>query len=135
MKLESQLCFALYAASNAIDQMYRPLLERHGLTYTQYIVLMALAEKDNVSITALADRIGVSKATMTPILRRLEAKKLLSRRIDGENERQKNIVLKPEGRALLLDSCHVTDTVFGGTNLSERQADDLIRLCKRITGR
>ncbi len=133
MKLEAQLCFAIHSASNAIDQMYRPLLEAYDLTYTQYIVLMALAERDDVSITELADRLGVSKATMTPLLRRLEDKKLLTRQIEDGNERQKRIKITPEGRAAFSDSCHVTDKVFSKTKLSPDQAGDLIALCKEIT--
>ncbi|MEP3603321.1 MAG: MarR family transcriptional regulator [Stappiaceae bacterium] len=135
LTLDSQLCFALYAASNTIDQYYRPLLEAHDLTYAQYIVLMALAEEDQVSITALATRLGLSRATMTPLLRRLEAKKLLWRRIKEGNERRKSITLTPEGRALWSESCRVTDHVFSQTKLSMEQATDLIAPCKIITRR
>ena len=133
LTLDSQLCFALYSASNTIDHYYRPLLEAHNLTYAQYIVLMALAEKDNVSITALANRLGLSKATMTPLLRRLEAKNLLRREMEDDDERQKFIRITPEGRTLWIESCHVTDKVFEKSNLTMADANTLISLCKRIT--
>ena len=135
MTLDAQLCFAVYSASNAIDQMYRPLLEKYGLTYTQYIVLMTLAEEDNVSISVLAGRIGVSGATMTPLLRRLEDKNLLMRRTEAGNERRKNVVITPAGRALFEESCVVTETVFCATGLSQKQAGELIRLCRLVTAR
>jgi len=133
MTLDSQLCFALYSASNVIDHYYRPLLEAHGLTYTQYIVLMALVENDNVPITDLANRLGLSKATMTPLLRRLEAKTLIQRVMAENDERQKFIKITPEGRALWNDSCHATDKVFEKSNLTNSEAQTLISLCKRIT--
>ncbi|WP_226803897.1 MarR family winged helix-turn-helix transcriptional regulator [Amylibacter sp. SFDW26] len=133
LKLDSQLCFALHSASNKIDQMYRPLLATHGLTYAQYIVLMSLSEKDNVPITVLAKKLGVSKATMTPLLRRLEAKNLVTRKIESTNERQKQVKLTQEGLALLSESCDATDKVFEDTGLTKAQADGLIALCKVIT--
>ncbi|KAB7616373.1 MarR family transcriptional regulator [Amylibacter sp. SFDW26] len=113
--------------------MYRPLLATHGLTYAQYIVLMSLSEKDNVPITVLAKKLGVSKATMTPLLRRLEAKNLVTRKIESTNERQKQVKLTQEGLALLSESCDATDKVFEDTGLTKAQADGLIALCKVIT--
>ncbi len=131
--LEAQLCFALYSASNTIDQYYRPLLEAHDLTYAQYIVLMALAEKDNVSITSLANRLGLSKATMTPLLRRLEGRDLLRREMVEGDERQKFIQITLAGRALFEKSCGVTEKVFEKSKLTPEQANTLVALCKRIT--
>ena len=131
--LDSQLCFALYSASNVIDHYYRPLLEAHGLTYTQYIVLMALAEKDNVPITELANRLGLSKATMTPLLKRLEARSLIQRIAALDDERQKFIKITAEGRALWTESCHATEKVFEKSGLTLTEAHTLISLCKRIT--
>ena len=64
--LDTQLCFALYSASNQLTSIYRKLLEPLDLTYTQFIVLMALWEKDDISISELADKAGLGKATMTP---------------------------------------------------------------------
>ena len=77
-QLNEQLCFALYSASNHLTSIYRPLLESLGLTYSQFIVLMALWEKDNISISQLAKNTKLSKATMTPLLKRLEQKELVA---------------------------------------------------------
>ena len=132
LKLGRQLCFAVHAAANTIDDLYRPLLAEHGLTYAQYIALMALAEEDGVSITHLANRLGVAKATMTPMLKRLEEKNLITRRMVRNNERQKSVTITNEGRALLSTSCQATELVFSRTGLTQAQADELIALCKMV---
>ncbi len=131
--LDQQLCFAVHAASNRISDLYRPLLAEHGLTYAQYTTLMALAEEDGVSITHLATRLGVAKATMTPLLRKLEEKALITRKMDDESERQKSIRITEAGRELLSQSCHATEIVFATTGLTEKQANDLIALCKKVS--
>lgn len=131
--LDLQLCFAVHSASNRISDLYRPLLAEHGLTYAQYTTLMALAEEDGVSITHLAKRLGVANATMTPLLRKLEDKSLVTREMDGESERQKSITITDAGRGLLARSCRATELVFARTGLTQKQADELIALCKKIS--
>lgn len=131
-RLDSQLCFALYSASNHLTSIYRPLLEPLDLTYTQFIVLMALWEQDEVSISQLAKTAGLSKATMTPLLKRLEQKELISRELLEGNERQKNIALTPKGKALGKKSKAVTDKAFCATGLSKQEADTLIALSKKL---
>ena len=131
--LDRQLCFAVHAASNRISDLYRPLLATHGLTYAQYTTLMALAEEDGVSITHLAARLGVAKATMTPLLRKLEEKALVTRRMDTGSERQKSIKITDAGRALLGRSCEATEIVFARTGLTRKQAEELIALCKKVS--
>ncbi|MEL6520868.1 MAG: MarR family transcriptional regulator [Pseudomonadota bacterium] len=131
--LDLQLCFAVHAASNRISDLYRPLLAKHGLTYAQYTTLMALAEEDGMSITLLAKRLGVAKATMTPLLRKLEEKSLITRNMDDGSERQKSVKITEAGGALLGQSCEATEIVFVRTGLTQKQADDLIALCKKIS--
>lgn len=131
-RLDSQLCFALYSASSHLTSIYRPLLEPLDLTYTQFIVLMALWEEDEVSISQLAERAHLSKATMTPLLKRLEQKELISREMLEGNERQKNIVLTDSGRALSKKSKAITDNAFCATGLSKQEADTLIELSKKL---
>jgi DNA-binding MarR family transcriptional regulator len=132
-KLDSQLCFALYSASSHLSSIYRPLLEPLDLTYTQFIVLMALWEEDGISISQLAKRVNLSKATMTPLLKRLEQKQLIQRQILSDNERQKNILLTENGKNLSLKSKEVTENAFCATGLTKKQASDLIMLCSLIT--
>ncbi len=131
-QLNEQLCFALYSASNHLTSIYRPLLEPLGLTYTQFIVLMALWEKDNISISELAKRTKLSKATMTPLLKRLEQKELIERQMLAGNERQKNIALTVSGRELSKKSLKITEQAFCMSKLSKEQAQTVIDICQQL---
>lgn len=128
-QLDSQLCFALYSASNHVTSLYRPLLDAHDLTYPQFVVLMALWEEDNISISDLAKKSGLGKATMTPLLKRLEHKAFIQRKVNPNSERQKVITLTEAGRALSEQSGEITQQVFCATGLSEQQAKSMISLC------
>ena len=132
-QLNEQLCFALYSASNSLTKIYRTLLEPYGLTYPQFVVLMALWQEDNVSITQLAKKTGLSKATMTPLLRRLEQKGLIERQRLENNERQKNIALTEKGHALSGESGAITEQVFCSTNLTLEEAQSIIAACHQIS--
>ena len=132
-QLDEQLCFALYSASNSLTRIYRALLEPHGLTYPQFVVLMALWQKDNVSITQLAQKTGLAKATMTPLLKRLEVKGLIERQRLADNDRQKNIVLTKSGRELAQQSGEITDQVFCATTLTQEEAQSMIAACHQIS--
>ena len=134
-KLDKQLCFALYSASSQLTSIYRSLLEPLGLTYTQFIVLMALWEQDNISISELAIKAGLGKATMTPLLKRLEKKELIHRKILPDNERQKVITLTESGRQLSQHSMEITEQAFCATGLSKQQANDMIKHCQDIVTR
>lgn len=131
-KLDSELCFALYSASNYLTSIYRPLLEEYDLTYPQFVVLMALWEADDISISQLAKKSGLGKATMTPLLKRLEQKLLIQRTICPDNERQKSITLTRIGRDLSKHSSDITKKVFCTTGLSEQQAHEMIAMCHQI---
>ena len=134
-KLDSQLCFALYSASSHVSGIYRTVLKPLDITYTQFMVLMALWEQENVSISWLAKRTGLTNATMTPLLKRLEQKKLVVRKISSDNERQKNILLTKAGSKLSMKSAEITEEAFCATGLTRQQASDLIDLCKKISNR
>lgn len=131
-RLDSQLCFALYSASSHLTAIYRPLLDPLGLTYTQFMVLMALWEKDDISITQVARRAGLSKATMTPLMKRLEEKQLIERQIQEGNERQKNVVLTLAGRKLSEQSGDITRRAFCASGLSEDEAELMITLSNKM---
>ncbi|WP_425082627.1 MarR family winged helix-turn-helix transcriptional regulator [Ruegeria arenilitoris] len=135
VRLDNQLCFAVYAASHKIEQLYQILLKAQGLTYTQYLVLMALSEEDGVSISTLAKRLDVSGATMTPLLRRLEEKDLLRRETRDGNERQKIVTLTETGRSIWIKSCGISSEVFSQIGLTQHEADDIIRICKKIASK
>ena len=100
LRLDRQLCFALYSASRAITRAYAPLLEPLGLTYPQYITLLVLWEEDGISVKHLGKRLGLDSATLTPMLKRLEHQGSILRRRDPDDERVVRIGLTRSGRAL-----------------------------------
>ncbi|MDL2357848.1 MAG: MarR family transcriptional regulator [Pseudomonadota bacterium] len=100
LSLDNQFCFALYSASHAVTKTYKPLLERLGLTYPQYLVMLVLWEQDAILVKDIGARLFLDSGTLTPLLKRLEANRLLERRRDPHDERQVRISLTPAGRAL-----------------------------------
>ncbi|MDF2837813.1 MAG: transcriptional regulator, MarR family [Paenibacillus sp.] len=100
MKLENQICFAIYASSREITKLYRPLLQEIGLTYTQYVTMLALWEKDNVTVSELGNRLYLDSGTLTPLLKKLEAAGLVQRTRDKNDERSVLVTVTAEGEAL-----------------------------------
>lgn len=98
--LDDQLCFALYAASNAMTRIYRELLEPLGLTYPQYLAMLVLWEQAPLNVKALGDRLQLDSGTLTPMLKRMEQAGLVSRRRDPADERQLEITLTEAGQAM-----------------------------------
>lgn len=98
--LDNQLCFALYSASLAMTKLYKPLLDTLGLTYPQYLVMLALWERDGLTVSELGERLFLDSGTLTPLLKRLEAAGLLVRLRDVQDERRVRITLTGQGRAL-----------------------------------
>ncbi len=96
----TQLCFAVYAAAQAFNATYKPLLEPLGLTYPQYLAMLVLWEKDGLTVSAIGERLGLDSGTLTPLLKRLESAALVSRARDPADERQVRIALTPAGRSL-----------------------------------
>jgi DNA-binding MarR family transcriptional regulator len=100
LRLDNQLCFALYSASLAMTKLYKPLLAELGLTYPQYLVLMVLWEQDGQAVSELGARLALDSGTLTPLLKRMEAAGLLNRARALEDERRVVITLTPAGRKL-----------------------------------
>lgn len=98
--LSQFICFAVYSANLAFGRAYKPLLDKLGLTYTQYITLVALADEDDVTVSALGEKLFLESNTLTPILKKLELLGYLQRRRDPADERQVRLSLLPAGRAL-----------------------------------
>jgi DNA-binding MarR family transcriptional regulator len=99
-RLDQQLCFALYSASGLMTKVYRPLLEPLGLTYPQYLVMLALWEHAPSTIGALGEALGLDSATLTPLLKRMEAGGLVTRRRDAADERRVFVEPTAKGQAL-----------------------------------
>ncbi|TCL69611.1 MarR family transcriptional regulator [Rhizobium sp. BK251] len=100
-KLSNFLCFAIYSANLAFGRAYKPILDELGLTYTQYIAMVALAEQDDQTVGALGEKLFLESNTLTPILKKLESTGYVRRRRDPADERQVRVSLTPVGRRLL----------------------------------
>ncbi len=98
--LDNQLCFRLYTASRLLTQAYHPLLSQHGLTYPQYLVLMVLWEKDAQPVNDIAKRLKLETNTVTPLLKRMEAEGLVSRKRGSTDARQTIVSLTKKGIGL-----------------------------------
>ena len=102
-KLSNFLCFAVYSTNLAFGRAYKPILDALGLTYTQYIALVALSEEDDQTFSMLGEKLFLESNTLTPILKKLESTGYLTRHRDPADERQVRVSLTPAGRNLLLD--------------------------------
>nr|WP_246571361.1 MarR family transcriptional regulator [Bradyrhizobium liaoningense] len=95
------LCFAIYSANLAFGRAYKPLLDKVGLTYTQYIALVALSDEDEQTVSTLGEKLFLESNTLTPILKKLEQMGLIKRHRDPADERQVRLSLTPAGRKLI----------------------------------
>jgi MarR family transcriptional regulator, organic hydroperoxide resistance regulator len=123
--LDQQLCFTLYAASMAVTRMYKPMLDRMGITYPQYLVLAALGERDGLSVGAIADRLALESSTVTPPLKRMEHAGLVERRRSKEDERQVNVFMTTDGRKLLEESRCLGDTLVERSKMTAEDVQGL----------
>ena len=131
-KLNEQVCYALYSTSRAITQAYKGLLELLNLTYPQYVVMMALWDKEAVMISEIADTTGLSNATLSPLLKRLESNGFIERRSTDKDERQKQLVLTQSGKALGKKAKKASEIALCATGLSDKEAAKLMSLCESI---
>ncbi len=128
LRLDNQVCFAVYAASRAMTLAYRPLLERLGLTYPQYLVMLVLWEKDGITVGDLGGRLYLDSGTLTPLLKRLEQAGLVSRARRRGDQRQVEIGLTRAGRALKEKASSVPGDILckadgAGVDLRELRSD------------
>lgn len=127
--LDNQLCFALYSSSHLLTKAYKPLLKELGLTYPQYLAMLALWEEDGVTVGALGERLYLDSGTLTPLLKRLETAKLLKRERSGEDERQVFIHLTDKGRALKRAAASIPARAASATGMGMM---DLIKLRDKL---
>lgn len=115
VSLDDQLCYAVYSAGMAIQRLYKPLLDRLGLTYPQYLVLNVLWSEDGQTVGGIAERLALESSTLTPLVKRLEAAGLVRRSRNPENERQVLVSLTDKGRALRPDAGCLGDALLTGS--------------------
>ena len=119
--LDNQLCFALYSASLAMTKLYKPLLDALELTYPQYLALLALWERDDITVSELGERLNLDSGTLTPLLKRMEVAGLLLRQRSQEDERRVHVLLTDAGRAMQDRAAHIPGCVLrcSGLGLEE----------------
>lgn len=132
LRLDLQLCFALYASSNLLTRLYRPLLDPLGITYPQYLALMALWEASPQTVGALGRRLRLDSGTLTPLFKRLEKAGLVVRRRDPEDERRVLIDLTEAGRALHDKAMDIPLAVFCQLPVSADEVAALRGLLTRL---
>ncbi|MEF9605391.1 MarR family transcriptional regulator [Paracoccus sp. PXZ] len=125
LQLDSQLCFPLYAATNLLQRLYRPLLEPLGLTYSQYLVMLVLWQRSPVPIGGLCERLHLDIGTLSPLLKRMERADLITRRRDVTDERRVLIDPTARGRALRDRAVPIPAEIASRTGMSTAEADDL----------
>ena len=127
--LDDQLCYAVYSAGIAINRAYRPLLDDLGITYPQYLVLLALWEQDGQTIGAIAERLALESSTITPLVKRLEAGGLLARARNPIDERQVFVRLTGAGRDMQERSTCLAERLLEKSKLS---VADIQRLNEQV---
>ncbi|WP_347220990.1 MarR family winged helix-turn-helix transcriptional regulator [Mycolicibacterium poriferae] len=133
LRLEDQLCFALYSASRAVSSAYRPLLDELNLTYPQYLVLLVLWEDDACTIGQLGDRLHLDSGTLSPLIKRLEAAGLVRRQRSNADERRVDVTLTAEGRALEDRAACIPERLLGSTDADPAQLAALREALTLIT--
>lgn len=128
--LDSQMCFALYSASLTMTKVYKPLLQKFGLTYPQYLVMLVLWEHDERSVSELGERLFLDSGTLTPLLKRLEALTFVTRARDITDERRVIVALTAAGKRLQKQSLAIPQHVSCATGCS---MPELIALTKQLS--
>jgi DNA-binding MarR family transcriptional regulator len=117
LKLDRQICFPIYAASNLLTRLYRPLLDEIGLTYPQYLVMLVLWETPSRTVGELGAALHLDSGTLTPLLKRLEANGLVDRMRDPDDERRVIVTLTPDGKALKKKAASVPEALMERSGL------------------
>ena len=125
LKLDNQLCFAVYTCSKEIIRLYRPFLDKLGITYTHYITLLVLWETDPIPFKKLCNHLYLDSGTMTPVLKSMEKKGLLTRSRMENDERQISISLTQLGRELKEQAATIPLQMLCRTQLSPEEANTL----------
>jgi MarR family transcriptional regulator, organic hydroperoxide resistance regulator len=136
LRLDNQICFAVYSTAHAFNRVYKPLLDRLGLTYPQYLVMLALWERDDVPVKDLGERLFLDSGTLTPLLKRLEASGMIKRTRSTDDERQVLIALTPHGQALRDKAKAVPQSILAASDCSVAELlaikDEIVALRDRL---
>ncbi|WP_299011069.1 MarR family transcriptional regulator [uncultured Caulobacter sp.] len=132
LRLDNQLCFALYGAANRMTRLYRPILDALGLTYPQYLAMLVLWEQSPRTVGALGDALDLDSSTLTPLLKRLEAGGLVERHRDPDDERRVIVALTEKGQALREQAASVPEKLFCALNMPMAELTTLRERLKTV---
>lgn len=134
LKLENQLCFPLYACAKEVVRRYKPFLDQIDLTYTQYIVMMVLWEKKEMNVKTLGASLYLDSGTLTPLLKRLESKGLITRERSHQDERALNVAITEKGAQLREAAMDVPEKIKSCMQLEEEELRVLYKLLYKTLG-
>ncbi|MBQ6735853.1 MAG: MarR family transcriptional regulator [Lachnospiraceae bacterium] len=134
LKLSSQLCFPVYACAKEITRAYKPMLDHYDLTYTQYITLMVLWEQGQMNVKKLGDALLLDSGTLTPVLKKLEAKGYITRTRAEHDERNLLVEITDAGEHLREEMLAVPEQMGACMNLPQEEIDTLYRLLYKLLG-
>lgn len=135
IKLDNQICFSLYALSREIIKLYKPLLDRHNLTYTQYIAMLVMWEEEKIIFKELGKRLHLDSGTLTPVVKKLESMELVTKYRNKEDDRLVTVELTEKGKSLKEEVLDVPEKMYqicGGNDLNllslKNQLDSLLQI-------
>ena len=134
LRLENQLCFPLYAAARETIKVYKPFLDELDLTYTQYIAMLLLWEHNTLTVKGMGDRLFLDSGTLTPLLKKLEAKGLITRTRSTMDERNLNVTITEQGAALREKAEHIPVDIGRANPLSREETVTLYHLLYKLLG-
>jgi len=133
LRLDDQLCFALHAASRAMTAAYAPVLEKLELTYPQYLTMLVLWEEDGLRVSRIGERLQLDSATLTPLLKRLEARELIERRRSKTDERVVEVFLTAAGKRMKRQAAEIPRCMLDKFGLSIAELVQLRGQVKELT--
>lgn len=132
LKIENQLCFPLYAAAKEVVRKYKPFLDEIDLTYTQYITMMILWDKKEINVKCLGECLYLDSGTLTPLLKKLEAKGYIKRERSADDERNLIVSITEKGEELKQKASEVPIKMSGCINLTADEASQLYKLLYKV---
>ncbi|AZA73951.1 MarR family winged helix-turn-helix transcriptional regulator [Chryseobacterium indoltheticum] len=132
LKLENQICFPLYVIAKEITGLYRPFLDELDITYPQYLVMMVLWENDGLPVNHIGEKLYLDSGTLTPLLKRLEAKGLILRKRKKEDERVVQVFISDLGKELQQKACEIPSKIYHKVGVSKEDWAELSKSVKKI---
>lgn len=130
--LKNQVCFSLYSASNAMIRAYRPLLNELDLTYSQYLAMMVIWERNGINVKELGQELHLDSGTLTPLLKRLEVKEVITRQRSTQDERIRQVFLTTKGIELKKQALSVPNAIFCKSQLEIEELQQLKKTCEKL---